>query len=179
MLKRCDSQLFLKQRGVVLVVAMLTLLVITIVGVAGMQTTILEETMAGAVRDKHIAFNTAEAGLREGEEYLTSASLPTFDDTNGRYSSDGTSEELWKTVKWTKTNDTDCNCITYSSGGLVGGSDIPLPRYIIEELPESEIESTSLVVGFKPKTTRTMYQITARGVGKMGAIAILQSTYLR
>ncbi len=166
-----------RQRGVVLVVAMLILLVITIVGVTSMQSTILEETMAGAVRDKHIAFNAAEAALREGENYLTSASLPSFSgNTNGRYSSIGTSEELWKSVDWSDTSKVS----VYSSGGLIA-STLPnnLPRYIIEELPKSDVTSPSVVVGFGPMPQTALFQITARGVGKTGAVAILQSTYLR
>ncbi len=179
MLNKCNGQLYVRQQGVVLVVAMLILLLITIVGVTGMQTTILEETMAGAVRDKHIAFNAAEAALREGEEYLTGASLPVFNDTLGRYSSDGTSEELWKTVNWEGATAADCNCFIYPNEGLIGSSGVPLPRYIIEELPESEVKPTSIVVGIKPAVKRTIYQITARGVGLQGGVAVLQSTYLR
>lgn len=174
-----SNQTYIKQRGVVLVVAMLILLLITIVGVTGMQTTILQESMAGAIRDKHIAFNAAEAALRQGEEYLTGASLPVFSDADGRYSSEGTSEELWKTVDWTAASASACNCFIYPNTGLVGSHLTTLPRYIIEELPESEIEASSVVVGIKPTNKRTLYQVTARGVGKMGAVAILQSTYLR
>jgi len=169
------NQTYMKQRGVVLVVAMLILLLITIVGVTGMQTTILQESMAGAIRDKHIAFNAAEAALREGEKYLSGASLPTFNNAGGRYSSDGTSEELWKTVNWTAASAS----FIYPNTGLVGSNLTTLPRYIIEELPESEIEPSSIVIGVNPQTTRTLYQVTARGVGKVGAVAILQTTFLR
>lgn len=180
MQKISQNQLFMKQRGVVLVVALLILLVITIIGVTGMQTTILQETMAGAVRDKHIAFNAAEAALRDGEKYLNdTAVLPGFDDTNGRYSSDGTSEDLWKTVNWSGATQAACNCFIYDDGGLVASSGITLPRYIIEELPESEAEVPSLVKGFGVKPTRQLYQVTARGVGSVGGVSVLQSTYLR
>ncbi|MCP4089322.1 MAG: hypothetical protein GY746_05975 [Gammaproteobacteria bacterium] len=168
-----------RQQGVVLVISMIMLLLMTIIGVTSMQTTVLEETMAGAIRDKHIAFNLAEAALQEGEEYLTAATLPAFSDSNGLYSSDATAEELWKTVSWDASTASACNCVIYPSEGLIGSGDVSLPRYIIEELPESTIAAPSLVVGFKPEAHRALYQLTARGEGKMGGVAILQSTYLR
>jgi type IV pilus assembly protein PilX len=180
MLNSRNSKLFIQQQGVVLVVALLMLLVITIVGVTGLQTTVLQETMAGAVRDKHIAFNAAEAALRDGEKYLNeTAILPGFDDTNGRYSSDYTAEELWKTLSWAGATQSACNCFIYDDGGLIASSGVTLPRYIIEELPESEMEPPSVVVHPGPPETRQLYQVTARGVGNVGGVAILQTTFLR
>ncbi len=55
------------QSGVALVVSLLLLLIVTLIGVSGMQTTVLEEKMAGNFKDKNIAFQAAEAALREAE----------------------------------------------------------------------------------------------------------------
>ncbi len=166
--------MYKKQQGVVLVISLIMLLLMTIVGVTSMQTTILQEKMAGNLRDKHIAFNSAEAALQQGEADLTAASLPTFGSTTGLYSATGTSAELWKTINWDATDSK-----IYPGSGMMLTSGLPLPRYIIEELPVSTIEKTSVVVGFKPEVKSSIYQVTARGEGKMGAVAILQSTYLR
>ena len=55
------------QRGAVLVISLLMLLVMTILGIAAMQMTRFEERMAGNSRDINIAFQGAEAALRDAE----------------------------------------------------------------------------------------------------------------
>ncbi len=59
-----------RQRGVVLVVGLLLLLVMTVLGVTTIKSTILEEKMAGNLRDKDLAFQAAEAALRDGERLV-------------------------------------------------------------------------------------------------------------
>jgi len=55
----------------VLFVSLIMLLVLTVIGVTAMQTTTLEEKMAGNLRDQTLAFQAAEAALREGETWLS------------------------------------------------------------------------------------------------------------
>jgi type IV pilus assembly protein PilX len=55
------------QSGVVLLVSMIMLLLLTIIGITGMQTTGLEEKMAGNMRDHNVAFQAAETALRDAE----------------------------------------------------------------------------------------------------------------
>ncbi|MBK1647901.1 pilus assembly PilX family protein [Rhabdochromatium marinum] len=58
------------QQGMVLVIGLIFLLLMTVIGVTSIQTTTLDERMAGNLRDKNIAFQAAEAALREGEGWL-------------------------------------------------------------------------------------------------------------
>jgi len=58
------------QSGVVLVVSLIMLVLLTMIGVTGMQVTGLEEKMAGNSKDRNIAFQAAEAGLRDAESDL-------------------------------------------------------------------------------------------------------------
>lgn len=58
------------QRGAVLVVSLIFLLVLTLLGVVSMQNTTLEERMARNVYDGERAFQTAEAALREAEGWV-------------------------------------------------------------------------------------------------------------
>ncbi|SEG76871.1 pilus assembly PilX family protein [Marinobacterium lutimaris] len=62
-----NAQGFRNESGAALIVALIMLLLITIVGVSAMQTTTMEEKMAGNLRDRHVAFQAAEAALRQGE----------------------------------------------------------------------------------------------------------------
>ena len=59
-----------KQAGVVLVVSLIMLMLLTLIGVSGMQSTGIEEKMAGNMRDRNLAFQAAEAALRHAEQFI-------------------------------------------------------------------------------------------------------------
>lgn len=59
-----------RQRGAALVVGLILLVVVTLVGVGAMQTTTLQEKMAGNLRDSNLSFQAAEAALRLCEGVL-------------------------------------------------------------------------------------------------------------
>jgi len=58
------------QRGVALLVALMFLIVLTLLGLAVMRGTTLEEKMAGGNRDYNVALQAAEAALRDAENDL-------------------------------------------------------------------------------------------------------------
>lgn len=60
------------ERGVALVVALILLLVVTLVGLAAVRGTIMQQKMAGNMYDRQIAFQNAEAAMR-----VAAASIPT------------------------------------------------------------------------------------------------------
>ncbi|MCQ4322066.1 pilus assembly PilX family protein [Stutzerimonas stutzeri] len=59
-----------REKGAVLIVALVMLLLLTIIGAASMRDTNLQEKMAGNFRDQNIAFQAAEATLRYAEGEL-------------------------------------------------------------------------------------------------------------
>lgn len=61
-----------QQSGVVLVISLIMLLLMTLIGVTAMQVTGLEEKMAGNSKDKNVAFQAAEAALRDAENDIKS-----------------------------------------------------------------------------------------------------------
>lgn len=61
-----------RQGGVALVVALLLLLVITLVGLAAVHSTIMQQKMASNLYDRQVAFQSSEAALRAAEEWVTS-----------------------------------------------------------------------------------------------------------
>lgn len=63
------------QSGVILVVSLIILLLLTLIGLTGMQTTSLEEKMAGNMRDKNLAFQAAEAALKAGEDKVGAGNI--------------------------------------------------------------------------------------------------------
>jgi type IV pilus assembly protein PilX len=55
------------QRGVALVVVLILLLITTLLGLASLRGTLLEERMSANLYDRGLAFQAAEAALRQGE----------------------------------------------------------------------------------------------------------------
>lgn len=68
-----------KQKGVVLIMAMVILFAMTLIGITSMNTTSLEERIASNYRDKQIAFQAAEAALRQGERDAKNPTNTSFD----------------------------------------------------------------------------------------------------
>ncbi|MBN0989050.1 pilus assembly PilX family protein [Amphritea pacifica] len=64
-----------RQRGSVLIVSLIFVVLMSIIAVSGMQITSLEERMAGNHQDKDRAFQAAEAALVEGEQYVLTTSF--------------------------------------------------------------------------------------------------------
>lgn len=141
-----------QQRGVVLIVALVMLLLLTIIGVTAMTTNTLEERMTGNLKDKNTSLQAGEAGLREAETVVLQLPPPI-----GR----GPQASLYpdlsqQTNAWWQTNGTE-----FGTGGatdLYGvGND---PRYVVELIsitPDSKESSESGGVAF--------YRVTARGTG--------------
>jgi type IV pilus assembly protein PilX len=61
------------QSGVVLIIGLILLLLLTLIGVAGMKDTQLQEKMAGTALDRDTAMQAAEAALRQAELEFGSA----------------------------------------------------------------------------------------------------------
>lgn len=58
------------QKGAVLVVSLIVLLVLTLIGVSGARTVLLEEKMTFASRDARTALEVAESLVKRGEKYV-------------------------------------------------------------------------------------------------------------
>ena len=59
------------ERGVALVVALVLLLVATLIGLAGIRNTNLQERMSANMYDRSLAFQRAESALRDAERAIT------------------------------------------------------------------------------------------------------------
>ena len=132
------------QRGFVLIVALILLLVLTILGLAAAQSTSLEERMAGNYRNNTLAFQAAEAGIRAAESCLsagTSACSGFASNTNGVYlfnpgappPPSSATTPLWNVAGfWT----TSGNTMSYTSANGVNFANVASqPQIIIEEMP--------------------------------------------
>lgn len=168
------------ERGAVLITGLLLVLLLTIMGLASMQGSTLQERMAGNMEQRDLAFQAAEAGLRDAESYIGGlAVLPAFDNTDGHYTpANPGATPRWNTVDWiTTTAPTDYR--QYAAGDL-GGAPYPLPRYIIEYVAAVEDDGDDSEAYSASGATSDMLRITSRGVSPNGrSIVRLQTTYLR
>jgi type IV pilus assembly protein PilX len=171
-----------RQRGVALVIALVFLLLLTILGITAMSTTSLEEKMAGNVKDRNSAFQSAEITLAAGESWVANLlDKPSFpSQSTGLYLTSSTDQPVWNIIDWAS------NVVIYPNNpyGSASGSLTQVrtqPKYIIEDLGEVREKSDSLNVStdYKGKGT-TNIRITARGTGFTdSAQVMLQTTYSR
>ena len=71
MIQSNDRTFLCRESGSALVVSLILLVVLTMLGVQGMRTNVMQERMAGNMRERSSAFQAAEAALREGERQLS------------------------------------------------------------------------------------------------------------
>jgi type IV pilus assembly protein PilX len=169
-----------QQRGAVLIVSMLLLLVLTILALGASQTTRLEERMAGNTRDMDMAFQASEAGLRAAEQHIAATpTLPTcLDSTSascyvleqGHFA---TTDLARQTEDWWRANGKAFG--TTSTQEVVGV--VEEPRYVIEEF---QYVSFGLKKGFGPDPGKTYYKSTAWSPGGTETShAVVESVFSR
>lgn len=71
--KQLNLSSYQKQKGVALAISLIMLLMLTIIGISNMESTIMEEKMAGNIIDRNRALQAAEAALRDGERTIEKA----------------------------------------------------------------------------------------------------------
>ncbi|HET7369532.1 MAG TPA: pilus assembly protein [Gammaproteobacteria bacterium] len=165
-----------REKGVVLVISLIMLLVLTLLGLAATRNTSLQQSMARNLRDHQRAFEAAEAALRDAQNYVAIAALPVFDNTNGLYQLPAVGDpSWWRTVDWS-ADASNTESVPYS--GTLPNLNTQ-PRYIIEQLPPVAAPGQDLSQDQYGKVPPVqVYRITARGVAGDGAgQVLLQSNY--
>lgn len=162
------------QRGAVLVISLLLLLVLTLIGLAATRSTTLEERMVANQRDHEVAFQSAEMALRDGESALQNASPGSFDNTNGLY--DSTSTVTWQTVDWSAS----ANATIQYEGTL---PDMPsgwlYPRYFIVDSGATGTSSGQNLAADAPSSGGSIYYVFAKGWGLSGENSVVLESYFQ
>lgn len=165
------------QRGAALVVALLMLLVLTVLGIASMQVTRMEERMAGNSRDVNLAFQGAEAGLRDSETRIaamTTRPLPCSSAPCSIWRQNILAADMRdQLLAWWTTNG-----VEYGVAGTAEITEVTRDPIVVTE--SLGFVPDSLSVGHGPPEGRDFYKITANSTGaSTTATAVLESTYTR
>lgn len=148
-----------RQRGVALVVALILLVVMTLVGLAGMRTVTLEEKMTASTFDRSLAFQAAESALREAEAVVEAATAHPV--AGAVLPSSCTAAPCWElTTGWN------------NAAALVNGSISVPPEYVLEYLGEAGSCDSSGNECYLYRITARIKNVTERSQ------VVLQSTYV-
>ena len=151
-----------RQRGVVLIVSLIMLLVVTLVAVSSMQGTVLEEKMAGNAKDRNLAFQTTESALREAETYIDGlVSLGSFNGSAGLFGLTDVQPYYALASTWSDATQHVVAAADYGS--------YDAPRYFIKQFTVVKgTEGAMNMSGYgdnKGTGDVTIFKITGRGTG--------------
>lgn len=172
-----------RQRGVVLAVVLILLLVMTLLGLASLRGTLMEERMSASQFDRSLGFHAAEAALREAETLATSKpSLPSSGCSNGICARPDAAvaadRQRWLNADFWGDDSGNWRQATVEVGDLVAR-----PRYIVELMDDAVADPSScttggdvsLEAGCTMQSSR--YRITVRSQQDGRAEVMLQSIY--
>ncbi|MDX1505651.1 MAG: PilX N-terminal domain-containing pilus assembly protein [Spongiibacter sp.] len=162
-----------RQRGAALIVALIFMVILAVIGVSSMQTATMQERMSGNAKDASIAFQAAEAALRQAEARLAPAgAIGVFNGTNGNYiacANPGDTRTACAAPDWADKKSVGWVTIATDMPGVV-----KQPEYILEQL-EIEDENRSLDSD-QPVIPLDLYRVTARGYGFSDRTMVVLST---
>jgi type IV pilus assembly protein PilX len=182
-----------RQSGMSLFPALMFLLVLSVLGVSALNSTLMQEKMVANTKDANLAFQAAEAGLRDAE-----ADIARNITTNTVFTSACVSGLCTAPSTWASPTSTDISkLIDWSNGGLTRsyGSQTAVsalpdvaaqPKYVIERmspppgLPAGPGSSVGLGCGAAcVHSGGFAYRLTVLATGaRPETRVILQSTYI-
>ncbi|HEC17809.1 MAG TPA: hypothetical protein ENI97_00505 [Gammaproteobacteria bacterium] len=177
-----NTRTYKHQHGAALLVSLIILVVMTLLGVSSMRTSVMEEKMAGNMRDNELAFQAAEAALRAAEKHIKDNIISTTafdnDGSDGLY--DNSDERIWENINWTNADSLEYT--GFDSTTTTGVNVSSAPRYVIQHLTSVGSASAKLNQSNYGQGTGAgevqAFTITARGTGGSdNAVVYLQSTY--
>jgi type IV pilus assembly protein PilX len=157
-----------RQRGSALIVSLVMLLLLSLIGIAGMQTTILQDRMTGNLQDQELAFQAAEAALREAEDTLRNNPPANFDNNNGLYRVGAANRP-----DWPEDLDDEGGGIIDFGGNLDRVSDLPV--YFVEQIDTIVPPGTDLSSFTEP----VYYRVTALGFGGSSDSTVVLTTVFK
>jgi type IV pilus assembly protein PilX len=174
-----------RQRGAILFIALILLLVMTLLILASVRGTVMQERMASNLYDRSLAFQAAEAALREAERWLlTNRPKPPVGACDGNGTC-GKPVAGMVPVWLDEDNWQEAHSVNDNHGHLIQlGDRVVAPRFIVElladDVREDNICESTAIDPDAPcfsGPAGLRYRITARSGGERRAVVMLQSIY--
>jgi type IV pilus assembly protein PilX len=160
-----------RQSGAALVVVLVLLLVMTMLGLASLRGTVMEERMSASLLDRSLSFQAVEAALREGEALAFTKPKPPASGCNSAgvcATPDPSKTDRWRDASFTgwRTADVDVGSLTAK------------PEFFVEYMGEAPSwPKCDSEMPMHASCLKTRYRITARSSQPDRAQVMLQSTY--
>lgn len=159
------------QAGISLVIVLILLLIMTLLGIAVLRGTLLEERMTANLYDRSLSFQAAEAALREAEELIAATvPTPTAGCSAGICAPPGSNElERWRdpTFAGWRTSDSTVNSRTTPTS------------FLIEYMGEAPTwPGCDRMAPVPAQCLSPTYRITARSAEAGRAEVVLQTNYI-
>lgn len=159
------------ERGATLVVVLVLLLVMTLLGLASLRSTVLEERMSSNLLDRSIGFQTAEAALREAEA-IVAAAPPAFPAAGCNANGFCATPDPALPERWLD------NAFAGWRNGTAIDATLGPPQFIVEDMGEGpNWPLCDAEVPVNPNCLKPRYRITARSTQAGRATVMLQTTY--
>jgi type IV pilus assembly protein PilX len=174
-----------RQRGAVLVVSLIFLVVMTMLILASIRGTVMQERMVSNLYDRSLAFQAAEAALREGERWVLenppNPPAGACDAAGSCGRPDPAAVPVWQDEDiWDQAHTVDDG-----HGHAIEIGDLPVPPQFLVELLADNMPEVNLCASTAidpdapcfsgPEGLR--YRITARSGEAGRAVVVLQSIY--
>lgn len=170
-----------RQTGSALIISLLLLIALTLIGLTTMRSTRLEMAMAGGSREANIAFQAAEAALRDAEQFIEgTVAVSAFDGSGGLLGLDDDEPNVFSASTWSGGS----GYRVYSTNDYPD-SVVEQPRYMVKYIGDRTNQAAAKQAiavatygsGFNNPTV-SLFRITAWGTSRDGsATTILQSYY--
>ncbi|KLD73926.1 pilus assembly protein [Xanthomonas hyacinthi] len=164
------------ERGASLVVVLILLLVMTLLGLAVLRNTTLEERMSANLYDRSLGFQAAESALRQAEavaKVTASSAVPSSGCAQGVCSSPVATDA----DRWLNTSFTDWQAA--SNNLAQDGVPMPNAKYIIEYLGDAPTwPGCDRKIPIDAQCLAPRFRITALAEAEGRATVMLQTNYI-
>ena len=170
--RRSGGRFAARQRGISLIVSLVLLVVVTLLALGSMRGTVLQARMSGTTQDRSLAFQAAEASLREAERRaapLDTSSFPSTGCANGLC----VTPALTATPRWQDDSFTGWLTSTASAP-----DNAPPPQAIVEDMGTApNWQGCENEVPRQAHCSTRRYRITSRSTADGRASVLVQSHY--
>ncbi len=159
-----------KQRGISLIVSLVLLLLVTLIGTASLRSVLMQNRMSATNYDRSLAFQAAEAALREAETLASVASNANFP-VNGCAGGYCATPAPGDTPRWL-----DDNFASWRTASASVPSAAATPEAVIEKMEDgANWFGCENEIPRQPNCRTPRYRISSRSTSAERATVIVQS----